>query len=628
MKFIKEIQANLAKKASPKKIIESITIKSNEFEFKTPNSFQFDISTIKTPTLTEIPRIREPLILEYGVKFNQTIEINSNNLAFQDALENYLLYERENLMNPEIKVFSLKFNIPKIAGKTYLECSYQSDFEILNREPVIKKGPLRSHSQVAENIFIEKSSLLQLILPILQPPLGERFDNPIVFKSGQKLYPFQIEGVKFLANQFKAILGDEMGLGKSIQAIVAMRLLFRAAKISTCLIICPKSVITDWHRKLEEWAPELRVMKIQGLPGERKIHWQMPSHVYLVNYDTLRQDEDISKKDFDLVILDEIQKIKNPISGITKAVRKINHKFCWGLSGTPLENRLEELVSIFSYVKPGLLKYSDIQNPERVKESIKPYFLRRRKRDVLKNLPKKVQEEVWLELTPAQRKAYDKAEKEGVYHLKEIGKTVTIQHIWALISRLKQICNYDPSSNQSCKLEYLIEKLKEIVSQGDKAIIFSQYPNRTLKFLEPALKKFNPLVYDGSLSQTQRDYVLRKFQEDDENKIILMSVKSGSLGITLTRANYVFHFDLWWNPSTALQAEDRAHRIGQKKTVFVSSLFTVNTIEERIQKLLSKKRQLFKEVIDDLSDARLSEILTEEDLLSLFNLKKTKRKTK
>jgi HJR/Mrr/RecB family endonuclease len=171
-----------------------------------------------------------------------------------------------------------------------------------------------------------------------------------------------------------------------------------------------------------------------------------------------------------------------------------------------------------------------------------------------------------------------------------------------------------------------MEQLPEIIEQDGKSLIFSQYPDRTLKFLEPELRQFSPLVYHGMLSDNQRDRIIDEFQNNDDCKALLMSVKAGGLGLTLTRANFVFHFDLWWNPSVAAQAEDRAHRIGQKKPVYVTSIFTVNTIEEKIQLLLKRKRELFASVIDDLSDTNLSVTLDEEELFGLFNLQKGKAK--
>ena len=472
-----------------------------------------------------------------------------------------------------------------------------------------------------------------LILPVLQPPLGENLDSPLAFAPDQELDPFQRTGVKFLVEHPIALLGDEMGLGKSIQAIVALRVLSRRGAFAKALILCPKSVLGDWDKKLWEWAPEFVVQRVHGPRDQRELLWKSPAHIYLTTYETLREDlfrqsaaATLQPRQFDLAILDEIQKIKTPSAGVTKASRMIQPAFRWGLSGTPLENRLEELISVFAYLKPGLLHYEDAAAPSRVSKRIKDYVLRRRKADVLPELPEKRREDVWLELTPAQRAAYDRAEQTGKVQLDGMGETVTVQHVFALIAKLKQICNMEPVSRESCKLEYLTERLEELCEQDDKALVFSQYPEKTLEHLVPQLKEFNAKVFKGSLSSGQRDELIREFQEEEACKVLLLSTKAGGTGITLTRANYVFHYDLWWNPAVAAQAEDRSHRKGQAKTVFVTSLLTLGTIEEDIQAILAAKQRLFNQVVDSLSDTDLSNVLTEEDLFSLFDLKKVRPK--
>ena len=193
-------------------------------------------------------------------------------------------------------------------------------------------------------------------------------------------------------------------------------------------------------------------------------------------------------------------------------------------------------------------------------------------------------------------------------------------HVLALIGELKQICNLDPESGESAKLDYLLEQLEELHGSGEKSLVFSQYPKKTLTAIEPRLAKFRPQLFDGRLSDKRREQIISEFQEGDAYDVLLMSVKAGGVGLTLTRANHVFHFDLWWNPATAKQAEGRAYRIGQQKTVFVKTLYTVQTIEERIHQLLMKKQELFQTVIDDLSDTSLTQLLTEEELFGLFDL--------
>ena len=220
--------------------------------------------------------------------------------------------------------------------------------------------------------------------------------------------------------------------------------------------------------------------------------------------------------------------------------------------------------------------------------------------------------------------SWDNAEATGILDLE--GKNdVTVHHIFALITKLKQLCNLDPETQESSKLEYLKEKLEELTSQGDKALVFSQFPNKTLVPLLPHLAEFNPLYYHGQLNLQQREAMIRKFQDtnNEENKIMLLSLKAANSGITLTRANYVFHFDLWWNPSISSQAAARAHRIGQEKTVFETMLLAEDTVERRIFDILETKKILFNIVVDELSEeVNLDKLMSEDEIFGLFGLKK------
>lgn len=675
-KFLERAKLKIVSKVFPFKRPEILLLDKLEIDLRGAKINQINIPSISLPQITSDFCLGRPEIIELKA------------LLEDRGVEDLTLWLREHLYYPEIESFLVLLNTPRKAGKSYRQSEAEDKQAILfefdeDKDCIhgLKKSWCSICIQKERERISSQVDPFDIIFPVLFPPLGENFDSPIAFPL--ELYPFQREGIKFLVSHERALLGDEMGLGKTQQAITALRFLFRIGKITNGLVLCPKSVLTHWERTSWDWAPELRVIKVRGQKEQRQISWNCPAHIYLTTYETLRQDlesslkntdtsinsdgshiikclndtcfqrlrienelfgkllvcptckheftysptEDIARKEFDIIILDEIQKIKNPGAGITKAVRQINAPYRWGLSGTPLENRLEELISIFAYLKPGLLHYDDVTRPLKVKEAISHYFLRRRKTYALPELPEKVNEEIWLELSPAQREVYDRAEQEGIVALNEKGDSVTVQHILTLITKLKQICNIDPVSKGSCKLEYLLEKLEEISEQNGKALVFSQYPEKTLKLIEPKLKQFNPLVYSGSLSDSQRDEIVKRFQEDEQSVVLLMSVKAGGLGLTLTRANSVFHFDLWWNPSTAAQAEDRVHRIGQEKRVFVTSLFTVDTIEERIQNLLKRKRELFKEVIDDLSDTNLSKVITEEELFSLFNFQKAKPTT-
>ena len=220
--------------------------------------------------------------------------------------------------------------------------------------------------------------------------------------------------MKFLIEHKRALLGDEMGLGKSIQLLLRS-LRFRTAKIKNALLLCPKAVITDWQTKFAEWAPELRVQKVRGSQIDREISWDTPAHIYLATYESFRDDlrAKTTRSLADICILDEIQKIKNPRSKISQSVRLIQSSWRWGLSGTPIENRIEDVVAIFSFLEPTLFARQDYFSPIGVREKIKPFLLRRRKSEALPELPAKVHSEAWLDLYPQQRAAYERAEKDS-----------------------------------------------------------------------------------------------------------------------------------------------------------------------------------------------------------------------
>ena len=237
-------------------------------------------------------------------------------------------------------------------------------------------------------------------------------------------------------------------------------------------------------------------------------------------------------------------------------------------------------------------------------------------------LPEKVSKVRWLDLLPRQRDAYGRAETEGIVHLNELGETVTLQHVFALITALKQICNLDRTSGESCKLEFMEEQIEELAEQNpdEKVLIFSQYPEKTLPYVKEALARWSPLLYTGNLSIKQRDEMRRRFQNEEEAKILLVSLQAGGQGLTFHRANRVYLFDLWWNPAVMDQAQARAYRIGQKRTVFATSFLIKNTIEERIHEILQRKRRLFEEVLDELTDVQVEATLNEQELFGLFGL--------
>ena len=461
---------------------------------------------------------------------------------------------------------------------------------------------------------------------ILQPPILERLNVPEIFPDGKRPYPFQIEGIRWLLDHPEGLLADEMGLGKTMQAILAMRVLFNRGELNRVLVVAPASVGATWERELTVWAPELTAVRVQGGPGERDAQWRSGAEVHIVSYESLARDMQrpslVNGIHFDLCIADEAQKIKNPATANSRAVRYASArcKSRWALTGTPLENATSDAVSIFGFIAPSLRLDPLLLNPRSLRDAISPHLLRRTKQQVDIQFPELRHDVHWLDLSPGQQGAYFDAEYSGVEELRALGISVTRVHIFSLITRLKLICNYDETSGESCKLDFLQDSLDEISANGEKALVFSQYPHMTLSKVADQLQRFNPLRFDGSVSTRERERVVDKFQQQDENDILLMGIRSGGMGITLTRANHVFHFDHWWNPAIVDQGSARVHRIGQQRSVFIHSLYTRNTIEERIDAILNRKRQLFQDVFGELDDGKVIGRLSDEELFGLFGL--------
>lgn len=440
-----------------------------------------------------------------------------------------------------------------------------------------------------------------------------------MFDLPHELYPYQVEGVKFLAEHKEALLGDDMGTGKTIQTIVAMRILFQKGLIRSALLIVPPVLLKNWDEELEKWAEVLtHVTVVRGSFEERKLQWRQLAHVWIAGYSSIGSDIHLIDRKFDLIVIDEAQAIKNPDTDRSNAVKSLKKNWGWALSGTPIENKLGDLISIFDFVKPGLLWKFD--EPQEARHKIEPYFLRRRKVDVLKDLPEKVRHEQWLTMGARQQSAYDRAQTEGIAKLKAMGEEVTLVNVLQLLQALKMICNIDQKSKESAKLEFLEQAVEDIIAQGDKALIFSQFDEVGASLIANHFKKFKPVLFSGKVSMNKRMTEKERFKEQEDCGLFVATTFTGGVGLTLTSANYVFHFDHWWNPAIVAQAEDRAHRIGQTKNVFVYHLWIRDSVEEKIYQILEKKRLLYAEVIDQLSNVEGTG-LSEEELFSLFDLK-------
>ncbi len=463
------------------------------------------------------------------------------------------------------------------------------------------------------------------LLYLLQPPLDGLFDGrqlEVPFEP----FPYQLEGIAFLMPRHAALLADEMGLGKTMQTILTLRLMFHQGMIRSALLVTPKPLVLNWARELQTWAPDLPFEVFPSDPEQRKAAWKTSNcPLKLINYESLTRDAELASDPsifFDVVILDEAQRIKNRDSKTALAVQSLNRARSWALTGTPVENSHEDLTNIFAFVDPGRIPRDT--PAKRLAQLTSDCILRRIKEDVQSDMPPKFYRDLALDLTPAQQYAYELAENEGVVHLNELGETLSVQHVFTLVMRLKQICNFDPLTGASAKLDQLTIDMEEVVANGRKAIVFSQWVE-PLSVIAASLAKYNPLQYHGRIPQAERFPILDEFKNDPKRHLLLMSYGSGSVGLNLQFTNYVFLFDRWWNPAIEDQAINRAHRIGQRFPVTVTRFLSQDTIEAKIAKILDDKRKVFNDLISQ-SEKPAQMGLNEDEIFGLFDIKPRAKK--
>jgi SNF2 family DNA or RNA helicase len=421
-----------------------------------------------------------------------------------------------------------------------------------------------------------------------------------------RFFPYQVDGIKRLVSQPNVLLADEMGLGKTIQAIAAVRVLKSSGQINRALIVAPAGLILQWRRQFRDWAPELRLSTVVGSADDRRRAWQTAAEVYLVGYEALRADLwsrgqwAPAEQHYGVIIADEAQRLKNALTGLAQGLKRLRRDRSWALTGTPLENRLDDLLSILGFVAPG--RFDPRQKAAGLRRVLGEIQLRRRRREVLSDLPPKFAAIVRLPLSGPQRATYDRAEQEGLVRLHALGRELRITHVLELILRLKQICNFCPETGSSSKLGDLRERLATVVANGEKALVFSQFVDEPFgaNRIARELADLRPLLFTGRLDALSRSAAIAEFNRAADRRVLVLSLKAGGTGLNLTTASNVFHFDRWWNPAVEAQAEDRVHRIGQDRSVYVQAYVMADTVEERIHEILNEKQVLFTDVVDGL----------------------------
>ena len=432
------------------------------------------------------------------------------------------------------------------------------------------------------------------------------------------LRPYQWEGISFLHNNEAALLADEMGLGKTVQTIVAIRLIMQDTVTKRVLIIAPNALAFNWEREFELWAPDLIVRRVIGNTKDRLATYQLPIQVLIATYEQFRVDSiDMHPHlHFEVVVIDEAQRIKNRHSLSSLSCRLIPRSRSWALTGTPLENSIEDIISLFIFLKSGLVD-SGIP-PNEILRRIKPHFLRRRKKDVLGEMPPIITQDISLELTGSQQTAYVDSWVSRYERIDKDDYSVSRGALFSLLTKLKQLCNYEPESGESVKLDMLKILLEECSTSDDKIIVFSQYVE-TLNFISDRIAFIPHDMYTGDQTQEEKDKVLLKFKENPGPRALLMSLRSGGVGLNIQEASTVVLFDRWWNPAVEDQAVHRAHRFGRARPLHVIRFLVSDTVEEHIQKILTEKRLDFERYIENAETASVR-MFTNEELRKILKL--------
>ncbi|MEN8908027.1 MAG: DEAD/DEAH box helicase [Clostridiales bacterium] len=506
----------------------------------------------------------------------------------------------------------------------------------------IKLGNIDREDSIEE--FLETMSDINKI---------DLIDEPVGLEA--KLRKYQKLGFSWLVylreKNIGACLADDMGLGKTIQ-LISLLVYERENSITELptLIVCPTSLIGNWNKEISKFAPSLKVFIHHGNHRKSSDKFRnivSDNNVVITSFLVVQKDEKLlNTVKWSGLILDEAQNIKNSGTKQTRAIKRIKSEYKIALTGTPVENKLSELWSIMDFINKGYLgsekefdhvfaspiengKNSDIGN--KLKKLISPFVLRRLKTDseIVRSLPDKNESKEYCTLTKEQAALYKAVVKDMLY---KIDKSEGIERkgmVLASLSKLKQICNHPVHylkdntnlDKRSGKLNRLLEMLEKIVVNGDKALIFTQFTEMGY-FLEKSIKDnldLDVLFLHGGISRKERDNMVKTFQSDDMKKpIFILSLKAGGVGITLTKANHVFHYDRWWNPAVENQATDRAFRLGQRKDVWVHKFVCNGTLEEKIDKIIEDKKILAENIIGS-GDEWLTE-MSDDELKKLIDL--------
>jgi SNF2 family DNA or RNA helicase len=448
------------------------------------------------------------------------------------------------------------------------------------------------------------SSYLRLRLPATEALRFLFRDN----YAENQLYAFQKAGVEWLVNRERCILGDDMGLGKTAQVITAARRLFVSGDVRCALVVCPKTLTSNWEAEIDRWGDGLIGATILPTGATRDKVWRalwgnLP--ICITTYEQMRTlPKRLLEQRIDLVVADEAHRLRNAGSQTAQAFRKLSVKRLWALTGTPVERDARDAATLLSILLPARFSPGDESRPIRsLRASLRQVMLRRRKDEVLDQLPKCIMIRQSIELSEAQRSSYN-------VRLEQYGKVGSTDNFLALLTGLREICDADPKTGASAKLDRIVDIVDTIERMSEKAVVFS-YTLRPLAILQKRIRALSSVpvwLLVGDMDSSARKEAIAQFRGNHGAAVLLASTRVASEGITLTEANNVIFVNEWWNPSSNLQARDRVLRIGQKKIVSSYSFVCRSTVEELLDKALRDKSELFANLVD----AAVDELLVHE----------------
>ena len=630
--------------------------------YRNNNKFIFNGSDEKLFELLseDLGDLKEKATIFYSDRFKERriYGATSINATISEGSGNYLdfTFNIENVNEEEykkiIEAFKENRKFFKLKDESFIDLrdeEVRNLFNIvdsLNEDNNIKSNEIKVHK--SKSIFLNEclkdDSLLFIEGKDIVKHISNKIENleEIDYKIPRELKAtlrdYQLTGFKWFKTlshyEFGGILADEMGLGKTIQTITFLL----SEKNKKSIIVTPTSLIYNWRSEFEKFAPTMKIKIVHGNKEDREFSKDeiKDIDVLITTYGTLRNDynlyEDIT---FDFCIIDEGQNIKNPLSQSSEVVKELKAKVKFALTGTPIENNLIELWSLFDYILPGYL-YSKRKFQEKfikadkgskeLKKLIKPFILRRLKNDVMSELPDKIEKRFLIEMTEEQKKVYKTYVDDVKVKMKEKDFTTDKITIFSYLTKLRQL-TLDPSilidgyTGGSGKIDVTVELIEKFIKEKHKILLFSQFTS-VLDSIKKVLEAegIEYFYLDGATKASERVQLVNEFNASDRVKIFLISLKAGGTGLNLTSADVVIHFDPWWNPAIEDQATDRAHRFGQKNVVEVIKLIAKGSIEEKIIKLQENKKEIINEIMSgNYTNGGFLSSLSADEIKELFN---------